>query len=66
MKREFYTNLKEVRIKSDVTQQQLAEDLSISIRTIYRIENMKVPPNLILAMDIASYFNKKVDEMFWK
>lgn len=38
--------IKELRIKKGMTQQQLADDCGITLRTIQRIENGEVKPSL--------------------
>lgn len=40
------TEIKEFRIKKGLTQQQLADDSGIALRTIQRIENGEVKPSL--------------------
>lgn len=40
------TAIKELRIKKGMTQQQLADDSGITLRTIQRIENGEVKPSL--------------------
>ena len=39
-------NIKELRIKKGLTQQQLADETGITLRTIQRIENNEVKPSL--------------------
>lgn len=42
-------DIKERRIKKGMTQQQLADDCGITLRTIQRIENGEVKPSLLSA-----------------
>jgi len=48
----------------DITQQQLAEALGVSRQTINSIEQAKYVPSALLAMKIARYFGKPVEEIF--
>ena len=47
-----------------MTQQQLAELVQVSRQTINAIEQGKYIPSTVLALKIASIFDKKTDEIF--
>ena len=55
--------IKELRLKKGMTQQQLADDCGITLRTIQRIENGEVKPSLhslntisrVLEADLSSF-----------
>ena len=47
-----------------MTQQQLAELVHVSRQTINAIEQGKYVPSTVLALKIASVFEKKVDDVF--
>lgn len=48
----------------DITQAQLADKVSVSRQTINAIEANKYVPSAVLAMKIARYFAKTVEEVF--
>ncbi len=58
-------NLKSFRfLKDQITQQDLARDLSVSRQTIIAIEKGKFNPSVILAMTMAEYFECRVEDLF--
>ena len=56
--------LKNLRTQRSVSQNALAEDLSVSRQTINSIENGKFDPSLTLAMKLTRYFEVSLDEIF--
>ena len=54
----------EARVDLGITQQQLADATSISVRTIISIEKGHQFPTLLSAMRIAHYFSLSVDQLF--
>lgn len=52
------------RAKKDITQQELADSLSVSRQTIIAIESGKFNPSVKLALKIASFFGCDVRELF--
>jgi Predicted transcriptional regulators len=60
----FKTNLKVLRAEKNITQEKLAQDIDVSRGTILEIERGTFNPSLKLAIKIANYFDKKVDEIF--
>lgn len=48
----------------DISQQQLADAVGVSRQTINAIEKGRFVPSTVLALKIARYFNKKVDDIF--
>ncbi len=57
-------SVKQLRQESGLTQQQLADDLSVSRQTINSIETEKYDPSLELAFGIARYFGVKIEDIF--
>lgn len=55
--------VKELRTKSKITQQQLADMVHVSSRTIISIEKEQYNPSLMLAYRIAQVFNVNVEEL---
>ena len=56
--------LKNLRTQRSVSQNALAEALSVSRQTINSIENGKFDPWLTLAMKLTRYFEVSLDEIF--
>ncbi len=57
-------NIKALRKKKDLTQEELAKILDVTRQTINAIENDKYNPTLDLALKIAKYFDLPVEEVF--
>ena len=57
------TNIKEYRIRANLTQQQLAELVHVSSRTIISIEKEQYSPSLMLAYRMAEVFGVSVEEL---
>ena len=57
-------NIRVERAIKRITQQQLAELVQVSRQTINAIEQGKYVPSTILALKIASVFEKKLDDIF--
>ncbi|MGI6251611.1 MAG: helix-turn-helix transcriptional regulator [Anaerolineaceae bacterium] len=51
-------------LAGEMTQQELAERVSVTRQTILSIENGKYYPSLELAYKIAEVFEKPLDEVF--
>jgi len=58
-------NLKVLRAKSDISQEELAEKVSVTRVTINNIENGKWVPSTVLALKIARVFTIPLEEVFW-
>lgn len=52
------------RAIKDITQQDLAVAVGVSRQTINSIEAARYVPSTVLALKIARYFEKSVDEIF--
>ena len=57
------TRVKELRIKAKLTQQQLADMVKVSSRTIISIEKEQYNPSLMLAYRMARVFGVTVEEL---
>jgi len=58
--------LKQFRfMNGELTQQELAEKVSVSRQTIIAIEKSKFNPSMRLALLIARVFNVNVEEIFY-
>ena len=58
------TNLKDVRTRAGMTQQQLAQRVGVRRETILHLESGRYNPSLKLAMDIAQVFGRSVEMLF--
>ncbi|MFJ7980891.1 helix-turn-helix transcriptional regulator [Lysinibacillus xylanilyticus] len=56
--------VKELRVEHGITQQELADKISVSSRTIISLEKQKYNPSVLLAYKIASVFNLSIEETF--
>ena len=52
------------RAIKNITQEELANQIGVSRQTINAMENSKYVPSTILALKIARYFNKNVEDIF--
>lgn len=52
------------RAIKNITQGELAEKIKVSRQTINAIESAKYVPSTVLALKIAAYFDKKVEDIF--
>ena len=57
------TKVKELRLAVKMTQQQLADMVHVSSRTIISIEKEQYSPSLMLAYRIAQVFGVSVEEL---
>ena len=57
-------NIRELRKKLNISQQKLAENLSVSRQTINSIENGKFDPSLSLTIKIVRFFKKDLESIF--
>ena len=59
-------NVKFVRMKAGVTQEQLAKNVGVTRQTIGLIEKGDYNPTLSLCIAIAKALGKTLDELFWE
>lgn len=52
------------RAIKDITQEELAKSVSVSRQTINAMEKNKYVPSTVLALKIARYFDKPVEDLF--
>ncbi len=60
----IHNNIREMRTKKNVTQEQLAEAVGVSRQTIVAIEKGNYIPSLLLAINLASFFDVAVEKLF--
>jgi len=56
--------IKEERTKLNMTQQELADAISVSRQTINSIEACRYTPSTVLALKISDIFKKPVNKIF--
>lgn len=58
------TRIKELRKQNHLSQDELANALSVTRQTIISLENEKYTASLVLAYKIAKYFGLTIEEIF--
>lgn len=59
-------NIKRCRFdKDDMSQEALANAIGVTRQTIHSIEKGKFVPSTLLALKIAKFFNKSLEEVFY-
>lgn len=56
--------IKELRLEHNITQQELADKVCVSSRTIISLEKQKYNPSVLLAHRLSSIFNLSIEEVF--
>lgn len=56
--------IQELRKSRKITQQELADSLSVTRQTIISLENGKYNASLILAHKVAQFFGMSIEEIF--
>ena len=51
--------------KDEMSQEKLALEIGVTRQTIHSIEKGKFVPSVVLALKLAKYFNKQVEEIFF-
>ena len=59
-------NVKFIRMKKGVTQEQLAKKVGVTRQTIGLIEKGDYNPTLSLCISIAKELNQTLDSLFWE
>ncbi|ASZ69715.1 MULTISPECIES: helix-turn-helix transcriptional regulator [Bacillus cereus group] len=59
------SKLKIERVKSNLTQEELAKIIGVTRQTIGLIEKGKYNPSLSLCLQICYTLNKSLDDIFW-
>lgn len=57
-------NLKVLRAIKNISQEELANQIEVSRQTINAMEKGKYVPSTVLALKLARYFEKSVEEIF--
>ena len=54
-------NLKALRSRANISQQQLADNIGVSQQSVNKYENHSVEPDIATLVSIANYFSTSVD-----
>lgn len=65
MKEVIRNKVAELRLKAEITQEEMGEKVGVSRQTIIAIEKGNYTPSVLLALKIADFFNKKVEDIFF-
>ena len=57
--------IEELRTQSNLSRQELADEVGVNYQTIGYIERGEYSPSLVLALRIASVLGASVEEVFW-
>jgi putative transcriptional regulator len=63
-KQQVINTIQEVRKQRGITQEALAEAVGVTRQTIISIEKGNYVPSVLLALKLAIFFNKRVEELF--
>ena len=59
-------NLRRYRFdNNEMSQEDLAKEIGVTRQTIHSIEKEKFIPSTLLALKLAKFFNKSVEEIFF-
>ncbi|HVU75581.1 MAG TPA: helix-turn-helix transcriptional regulator [Candidatus Paceibacterota bacterium] len=64
MREEVHNTVQALREASGVTQEELAHEIGVSRQTVIAIEKGNYTPSVLLALKLARYFKKHVDDIF--
>ena len=65
MKESVVNRVYEIRSKAHITQEELAEAVGVTRQTIIAVEKGNYTPSVLLALRMAKYFKKTVEEIFY-
>lgn len=61
---QVHNSLPAFRAQRGLSQQELADAIGVSRKTISTIETRRFTPSVVIALKLASYFNVPVEEIF--
>ena len=53
------------RLEKNITQENLAESVGVTRQTVISIEKGSYTPSVLLALKIAKFFGRKVEDIFF-
>lgn len=57
--------VEEIRTESNISRQELAEQVGVHYQTIGYIERGEYSPSLVLALKIAEALDSSIEDLFW-
>lgn len=60
----LYNRIAELRAAKGISQQQLAEAIGVSRKTISTVETGRFTPSVVIALQLAQYFAVPVEQIF--
>lgn len=64
MEEKLINNLKNLRKRKKITQEELADKVDVTRQTIIAIEKGNYTPSVLLAIKVAKFFKKPVEKIF--
>ncbi len=64
IREDIVNNVQELRLKANETQESLARAVDVSRQTIIAVEKGNYVPSVLLALKIARFFKKSVEDVF--
>lgn len=64
MREEVHNTVQELRERAGVTQEELSGKVGVSRQTIIAIEKGNYTPSVLLALKLARFFKRGVDDIF--
>lgn len=65
MSRELENNIAKFRAKHKLSQQELADAIGVSRKTISTVETGRFTPSVVIALSIAQHFETTVESLFY-
>ncbi|MBA3823383.1 MAG: helix-turn-helix transcriptional regulator [Ktedonobacterales bacterium] len=65
MKYQVVNRLRELRQEHGLTQEQLGHELGVTRHTILALEVGRYVPSIELALRLAAFFGRPLEEIFW-
>ncbi len=60
----LYNRIAELRAAKGISQQQLADAIGVSRKTISTVETGRFTPSVVIALQLAQYFAVPVEQIF--
>lgn len=61
---QLYNRIAELRAARGLSQQQLADAIGVSRKTISTVETSRFKPSVVIALQMARYFEVPVEQIF--
>jgi putative transcriptional regulator len=61
---QLYNRIAQLRAVRGISQQQLADAIGVSRKTISTVETSRFTPSVVIALQLAEYFAVPVEEIF--